>query len=198
MSYAPPNRSFPHSSHTRVRNTENTADTRTNFPSAFQQGRREDSRNRTSMTQGPSYRSWKTNGTMEPEKPKPIQIDSTEDFPTLGGVREAPMTRSSMNKNGESLAQKLKESIELERDQATQRRYKKDNDRWDVISLPFASAASWSAKQQEKRNIVEDRRREADEEEQRYRWNVSNDMADNAEFHYEDEEKEEYPTEANE
>lgn len=159
---------------------------RAEFPGAFQQKKRDYEPRSGAGASG--YRSWKQSEQVA--KAKPVDFNSTEDFPTLGASTVVKATQQQ----GVSLAEKLKTVIQQEQEEATHRRYQKDADRKDDAMFVIPMSSHWQRRQLEKKIALEAKQREIEEEEKRYRWNVSSeitpDLDDDAEQEYNDHEYE--------
>lgn len=107
---------------------------RRSFPQAFQQNKRD--RNEQSPYSSQDYQRWKRKE--EKVDTKPPDTSSNVDFPTLGNLGAAKKPSAF---DGISLADKLKQTIAAEQEEATLRRYsrehdeKNDKDIWIPLSL---------------------------------------------------------------
>ena len=115
-------------------NQEKEQGDRRGFPQAFQQNKRD--RKEPSPYASHDYQRWKRKD--EKVVAKQPDVSSTADFPSLVN-HEAPKKPSALD--GISLAEKLKQTIAAEQEEATLRRYsreadeKNDKDIWIPLSL---------------------------------------------------------------
>lgn len=126
----------------------------TEYPGAFQQKRRDDRQyGRSNPAFGQqSYGQWKRHE--DPVKPKEVHIESTIDFPSLGGL---VATKTVSQQATVSLAEKLKVAIQQEQEQATQRSYRKDTEKYDEIKIPVSLGSLMRRREQEKKEAEETR-----------------------------------------
>jgi|LauGreDrversion4_2_1035121.scaffolds.fasta_scaffold376523_2 hypothetical protein len=108
-----------------------------------------------------SYRSWKKKVT--PVTETTLNLQNTSEFPLLGSVKS---TRTIQQ--GDSLAEKLKKTIQAEEELSTTSRYKKSESRsLDLQVLPMPSFIGKLRREREEKLA------EIKEEEENYRWQIS-------------------------
>lgn len=153
------------------------SDNQTAFPSAFgARDRRDRAYDSSSRTTG-EYSAWKK----QEEKKKPLTAD---DFPPLGGANPICMPKSESK--GPSLAERLKVTIAKEEEEATMRRFRKEDepvDRYEpVASLQLGKVLH--GRHQKKKEQEEQRQAEWEQDEKNYDWQVSRDIVQESEEPY--------------
>jgi hypothetical protein len=116
------------------------------------------------------YQSWKHKPAPQPPKEKVL---GPEDFPSLPSI-STPKPKAAWSKPEVTLAEKVREVQEKEEEAKRSGRNldEKEEDKIDVIPLSAWMRSKYLAKQREEN----DRRREIEEEEENYRWQISRAM----------------------
>lgn len=143
-------------------------------PSPFTSQRREwpqqQERKDRRYTSGPQdYQKWKK----QDEKQKPLTAD---DFPPLGSNAANPVIRPTAEPKGPSLAERLRVTIAKEEEEATQRRFRKDDppeDKYETITT-LNLGRLYQSRANKKREEEATQRRAAEEQDEKdYQWQVS-------------------------
>ena len=118
-----------------------------------------------------SYRTWKYKTTVSPEVEKTLNLQNSNDFPSLGSVK--PVTLA----HGVSLAEKLKRTIQAEEELSTMARFQKSRVSVAPNELQVLPMSNFVANLRKKKQEAEDQKKnEIQEEEDNYLWQISRTM----------------------
>ena len=118
-----------------------------------------------------SYRTWKYKTAPAPSVETTINLESTNDFPSLVSVK--PVT----SQKGVSLAEKLKKTIEAEEELSSMTRFQKSRVSPKPSELQVLPMSNFVATlRRKKQEADEQKKAELQEEEENYRWQISRNM----------------------
>lgn len=164
-----------HGARAQDRTDSNDGTSQTAFPSAFGGRERRDRKYEGSPHE---YAKWKTTE----QRAKPLTAD---DFPPLGSAQ--PRTNPVIAA-GPSLAERLKVTIAKEEEEASIRRFRKDNDEEKQTSWSSPTTLTlgrlYQSRQQKKLEEEAQREAEREAEEANYQWQVSRDIVRESEEDY--------------
>ena len=118
-----------------------------------------------------SYRTWKYKTAPAPSVGTTLNIESTNDFPSLGSVK--PVT----SQKGVSLAEKLKKTIQAEEELSSMARFQRSRVSVVPSELEVLRMPNFVATLRRKRQEAEEQKKaELHDEEENYRWQISRSM----------------------